>query len=165
MKIGIRMVVVAALLSTGAARAEGACRPDVERLCAGIPKGGGRIAACLKANQAKVSPACKAELASVARKVREVGQACEDDIHSYCAGVQPGQGRVLRCLVSNRQSLAPACQAVLQGAQERASEFRKACRGDVQVYCKGIRPGEGRILACLQSRRDDVSQACQALIR
>jgi hypothetical protein len=161
----IRMAVAAALLSTGSARAQGACRPDVERLCQGIPAGGGRIAACLKANQAQVSPACKAELASVAQKVKEVGEACEDDIHSYCAGVQPGQGRVLRCLASNRSSLAPACEAVLGGAQEKAGEFRKACGGDVRVYCKGIAPGEGRILACLQSRKDELSGACRTLMR
>ena len=161
----IRTALVAALLSPGAALAQGACKADVDRLCQGIPPGSGRIAACLKANQAQVSPACKAELASVARTVREVGAACEDDIHSYCADVQPGQGRVLRCLAAAAPSLAPACREVIRGAQEKAAEFRKACGRDARKLCKGIEPGEGRILACLQSRKADLSPACQALLQ
>ena len=164
MRTLIRIAIALSLLPIGAARAQSACRADVERLCAGIPSGGGRIAACLKANQAQVSPACKAELASVAQKVKEVGAACEDDVHSYCAGVQPGQGRILRCLASNEASLAPACQAVIRGAQEKAAEFRKDCAADARKLCKGIAPGQGRILACLQSRKADLSPACQALM-
>ncbi len=165
MKNVIRIAIAAALLSIGVARAQSACRADVERLCPGIPSGGGRIAACLKANQAQVSPACKAELASVAQKVREVGAACEDDVNSYCAGVQTGQGRVLRCLASNEATLAPACREVIRGAQEKEAEFRKACGGDARKLCKGIAPGQGRILACLESRKADLSPACRALMR
>ncbi len=153
------------MLAAGAARAEDACRADVERLCAGIPRGGGRIMACLKANSAQLSPGCKADLASVARKVREVGAACGDDVRSYCSDVKPGQGAVLRCLAENRATLAPQCQAVLQGAQEKAAEFKKACGGDARKLCKGIAPGEGRILACLESRKADLSPRCQALMR
>jgi len=36
-----------------------ACRADVERLCPDVQPGGGRIAACLKKNEAQVSAACK----------------------------------------------------------------------------------------------------------
>jgi hypothetical protein len=153
-----------ALLAVGSARAEDACRADVERLCAGIPRGGGRITACLRANEAQVSPECKADLASVARKVKEVGDACSDDVRSWCSDVTPGQGAVLRCLVANKGSLAPQCQAVLQGAQEKAAEFRKACGADAKKLCKGIRQGEGRVLACLKSREVDLSPACQKLL-
>jgi hypothetical protein len=155
---------VAALLALGSARAEDACRADIEKLCPGIPKGGGRIAACLKANQEKVSPECKADLASVARKVKEVGAACEDDIQSFCADVKPGQGAILRCLAANKGSLSPACQGVVGGAQEKFAEFKKACGKDVRKHCKGIPPGEGRVLACLQSKKDDLSPPCQALM-
>ncbi len=36
-----------------------ACQKDVQTLCPGVQPGGGRIVACLKKNQAKVSDACK----------------------------------------------------------------------------------------------------------
>jgi hypothetical protein len=159
----IALVAIVAL-SLGSARAEDACRADVEKLCAGIPVGDGRIAACLKANQEKVSPGCKAQLASVARKVKEVGAVCEADIASYCPDVKPGQGRVLRCLAANAFSLTPECRQVVRSGQEKAAEFQKACGKDARALCKGIRPGEGRILACLESRKADLSPACGALM-
>ena len=161
-------VTVAALLLAGAAAAgaaDDACQADVERLCAGIPKGGGRIAACLKANEAQVSPACKQELASVRRKVKELGEGCADDIQSLCADVKPGAGNVLRCLNASYFSLTPGCQEIVKGAREKMAEFQKACGKDAKTLCKGISPGQGRILACLESRKADLSPKCQALVR
>jgi cysteine rich repeat protein len=159
---------LAALLvafADGRARAaDDACQPDVERLCAGITKGGGRIAACLKANEAQVSPACKAELASVRRVVKEVGEVCADDIQSLCADVKPGGGEVLRCLNASYFSLTPGCQEVVRGAREKAAEFQKACGKDAKKLCKGIRPGQGRVLACLESRKAELSPACQGMM-
>ena len=40
-----------------------ACKADVEKLCSGIQPGGGRVAGCLKQNEAQVSAACKDALA------------------------------------------------------------------------------------------------------
>ena len=37
-----------------------ACKPDVEKFCKGVAPGKGRIYRCLKANEAQLSPACKA---------------------------------------------------------------------------------------------------------
>ena len=36
-----------------------ACKADVEKFCPGVQPGGGRIAACLKQNEAQVSTGCK----------------------------------------------------------------------------------------------------------
>jgi hypothetical protein len=159
-----RWVIASLLLALGSARAEDACRADVERLCQGIAPGGGRLMACLRANQAQVSPACKAQLATVDRKVKEVGAACGDDVRSWCADVKPGGGAILRCLAQNRASLSPPCQEVLQGAQEKAAEFKSKCGGDARKLCKGIAPGQGRILACLKSREADLSPSCRPLV-
>jgi len=41
------------------------CRPDQERLCAGVPAGGGKIFACLAANAQQLSPICYDALARV----------------------------------------------------------------------------------------------------
>lgn len=45
---------------TGGALA--ACRQDVQTLCPNVPRGGGRIAACLKSHASDVSPDCKTAL-------------------------------------------------------------------------------------------------------
>jgi hypothetical protein len=47
-----------------------ACTPDVFRLCGGEIPDVSRIVACLKANQARLSPACRAVFASDPRRPR-----------------------------------------------------------------------------------------------
>ena len=48
-------------------------------------------------------------------------------------------------------------------AQER--EAMQACRADYETLCKGVEPGGGRILACLQQHAEKVSPGCkQALM-
>jgi hypothetical protein len=37
----------------------------------------------------------------------------------------------------------------------------KACKADLANLCPGIEPGQGRILACLQGKTDELSQACK----
>ncbi len=37
-----------------------ACKPDVEKFCAGVAAGGGRIMECLKQHESELSDACKA---------------------------------------------------------------------------------------------------------
>jgi hypothetical protein len=41
------------------------CRPDQQRLCAGVPPGGGKIFSCLAANAQQLSPICYDALARV----------------------------------------------------------------------------------------------------
>ncbi len=35
------------------------------------------------------------------------------------------------------------------------------CKADLEKYCKGIKPGEGRLRACLKGNSDRLSQACK----
>jgi len=41
---------------------------------------------------------------------------------------------------------------------------RKACRADVEKFCPGVKPGEGRIIACLESNSSKLSQECAAMV-
>ena len=41
-----------------------ACGPDVRRLCKGTRPGGGRLLACLRANETALSPVCREFLQS-----------------------------------------------------------------------------------------------------
>ena len=50
--------------SSGGSR-RAVCKDDVAKLCAGVQSGGGRIGACLKQNEAQLSPACKDALTKV----------------------------------------------------------------------------------------------------
>lgn len=39
------------------------------------------------------------------------------------------------------------------------------CKQDVQSLCPGVKPGEGRIAACLKANREKVSGSCKAAIK
>jgi hypothetical protein len=41
------------------------------------------------------------------------------------------------------------------------SDPGKPCQADVKKLCPGIKPGHGRILACLEGKEDQVSPACK----
>ena len=42
--------------------------------------------------------------------------------------------------------------------------LKKACHKELTTFCKGVRPGEGRILACLYAFQDRVSGKCEYAI-
>jgi hypothetical protein len=37
----------------------------------------------------------------------------------------------------------------------------KACKADLEKLCPGVEPGHGRILACIEGKTDQLSQACK----
>ncbi len=59
-----------------------ACEADVQKLCAGLETGGGKIVKCLREHQADLSVACKQELSTVQHRRRRgaptAGQSPEE---------------------------------------------------------------------------------------
>jgi hypothetical protein len=41
----------------------------------------------------------------------------------------------------------------------------KPCAADVQKLCPGVKPGHGAILACLEPKQDQISQACKDAVK
>ncbi|MEQ1944196.1 cysteine rich repeat-containing protein [Mesorhizobium sp. VNQ89] len=41
-------------------------------------------------------------------------QACQADFEKYCPGVQPGGGRVIKCLSEHLDHLTPQCKSVVE---------------------------------------------------
>ena len=95
------------------ASAEEAARPcmdDAARLCKGVEKGEGRIAKCLKEHANELSPACKENIGKMKEEIREAAEACKGDAAKVCKGVEPGKGRIMRCLKQHENELSPACR-------------------------------------------------------
>jgi len=49
-------------------------------------------------------------------------------------------------------------------AQDFTAEQRAACRSDYNKFCKGTRPGGGRVLACLNEQRAALTDACRKVV-
>src|SRR5512142_153118 len=141
----IAWALAVGVVTASRASAEDPCSVDVRQFCPEVKAGGGRITTCLRENQARLSVACREKLegdALRARKyVEEVGKACRSDVDRFCAGVEPGGGRVLGCLAQHRFELSSSCESEVSRiaeARERIAKLRSACTADVDRLCKGV---------------------------
>lgn len=87
---------------------------------------------------------------------------CAADAKKFCGEVKPGGGRIAKCMKSHEAELSPACQAEMKKAEERIEQVKEECGADAKKFCQGIRPGQGRILACLKSHQSELAPACAA---
>ena len=51
-----------------------------------------------------------------------------------------------------------------QATDDLVEGIKKACHKELTTFCKGVQPGEGRILACLYAFQDRVSGKCEYAI-
>lgn len=96
------------------------CAGDVEKFCKGVEPGQGRIAKCMKEHEEELTPACKARIAKVSQKVRQVMRACKEDVEKECKDVEPGGGRKLSCLKAHEDTLSPRCREKMESVREKA---------------------------------------------
>jgi hypothetical protein len=61
-------------------------------------------------------------------------------------------------------SAALLCASQVAYSQEITAAQRAACQGDFDKYCKGIVPGGGRIIACLNKSSDKLTPACKTAL-
>ncbi|WP_108512407.1 hypothetical protein [Bradyrhizobium algeriense] len=120
---------VCAGVPTGGAPAMQCLEKNKTKLSAGCEKavsaasGGGAAAAAPAAGaapagaSAAAAPAAPAVIVLRPMRPREelfvLRSACGADVRTICGGVQPGGGRIVRCLATNAAQLSPACKDVL----------------------------------------------------
>lgn len=56
-------------------------------------------------------------------------------------------------------ALAAPPSAAAEGAGPR-----EACRADFARLCKGVKPGDGRVRACIKAHRAEISPQCRAAL-
>lgn len=87
--------------SSASAELSSACLRDYLRHCSAVLPGEGRVANCLNANRAWLSPACGEAFAAVA--------SCRPEIERHCSGVQePAQ--IKTCLAGKNVELSETCR-------------------------------------------------------
>ena len=89
-----------------------------------------------------------------------VRQACGTDIQQYCAGVEPGDGRLRACVQEHFAAFSETCKQALVSSVALV----KACKDDVQRTCPDIQPGGGRIQACMKDHFTEYSDRCKQAI-
>jgi hypothetical protein len=91
----------------------------------------------------------------------EVDKPCVADAKKLCKDVQPGEGRIARCMKEHEKELSPGCKHNIAKAKEKIKDVAEACRDDADKLCKDIEPGKGRILRCLKLHEGELSAACK----
>jgi hypothetical protein len=94
----------------------GACKKDVEKLCADVEPGKGALVACLAGKSAELSKGCK-KVVEKAEKAHGLRDACAADVKQHCAEVKPGKGRVAKCLRGKADALSESCKARMDNAK------------------------------------------------
>jgi hypothetical protein len=104
--------------------------------------------------------------------VETVLDGCGKEFDSYCKNVTPGEGRLLACLYAYGDKLSNRCEyalydavSQLQRALTALSYLASECRDDLKTYCSGIQPGEGRLLDCIDKKKDVISDRCKSAFK
>jgi hypothetical protein len=104
--------------------------------------------------------------------IESVVKGCDKELKTYCKDVTPGEGRVLACLYAHSDKLSGQCEYALYDAAaqlERAltalTYVANECRDDLTKLCANIKPGEGRLLQCLDKNSAKVSKRCKEALK
>ena len=114
-------------LKTGIQNVKTSCKDDIDKFCHDITQGDGRLAACLKSKEDKLSSDCndsrKGLRTLVSEKMDraelEVRKSCGGDIQKYCSDVPSGAGRIYECLGEHREALSDSCNALQAKLEDR----------------------------------------------
>ena len=104
--------------------------------------------------------------------IDSVVKGCDKELKTYCKDVTPGEGRGLACLYAFSDKLSTKCEYALYDAAaqlERAvaalSYTVNECRDDLTKFCSDIKPGEGRLLQCLEKNDAKVTKRCKQALK
>ena len=99
---------------------------------------------------------------------RALQQDCVADVQRFCRAITPGEGRVVACLISHSDKIAPRCRltAFLAGKALADSLIRLDrlafdCGADIKSLCFNIHPGGGRVYDCLRKNRAKLLPSCR----
>lgn len=99
-------------------------------------------------------------------------EGCQQELTTFCKDVTPGENRILACLYAFEDKLSPRCEYALYDAVSQLNETLTnlsyaitECRADLDAYCADIKPGEGRLLDCLNSNEGKVSMRCNDALK
>jgi len=145
------------------------CTADVLSLCPDVEAGSGKIRACLRRNESRISAECRARFeADEARAritIQQFGRSCRADVGEFCSAVGPGDGAIFDCLEFHLPELTRNCQSEmtrLSIARAKVAAVKTACKADVLRLCQPVPREAGAILRCLEVHQAELSPDCNA---
>lgn len=86
-------------------------------------------------------------------------EVCSQDLARFCAGVEPGQGRLLACLRQRSSEITPACRVAVESPRDAQLALDRACHATADALCPGL--SGTAAFECLRWRYADLPQACK----
>lgn len=115
---------------------------------------------------------CSGSLWAEKGPVETFVEGCKKEIETYCKDVTPGEGRVLACLYARSDKLSGRCEyaiydaaAQLERAVAALTYLANECKDDLKAYCADVKPGEGRLLKCIEKNDPKVSARCKQALK
>jgi hypothetical protein len=90
--------------------------------------------------------------------------ACAMDRERLCAGIEPGDRRLAKCMREKKDQVSAECKAQQKARKAQFKDVKEACHEDVEKFCGGKKGGRGRIMKCMRKHKDELSAACKAEI-
>jgi hypothetical protein len=104
--------------------------------------------------------------------VDSVVKGCDKELKTFCKDVKPGEGRGLACLYAFSDKLSGQCEYALYDAAVQLERVINAlaytaneCRDDLRTYCADIKPGEGRLLQCIEKNDAKITKRCKQAMK
>ena len=104
--------------------------------------------------------------------VQTFAEGCATELKTYCAGVAPGDGRLLACLYARSDKISGQCEFALYEASmqlDRAisgiSYVANQCRRDLETHCGDVKIGKGRVAQCLRQNAAKLEPACSQALK
>jgi hypothetical protein len=103
-----------------------ACAPEIQRFCADVSRGRGRVSACLASELGRLGAACRPEVQGVMQGpltpgyVRQALQpgfeaplpaSCATPAKTLCPSISPSDARVFACLYARSDRAGRACNS------------------------------------------------------
>lgn len=97
------------------------CKAELDKYCAMVTPGEGRVLACLFSYQDKLSNRCEYALYDAAAQLERAVAAltyvvneCHKDLDKFCSAVHPGEGRLKECIDKNKDKVSDRCKRAME---------------------------------------------------
>ena len=87
-----------------------ACMDEIEKFCKDVPPGKGELLLCLSKRKSELSRLCSDKIEKHLVRMEEARKICSADLEMFCPRVEPGQGRLLKCMKTQLDKISPACR-------------------------------------------------------